>query len=147
MIIILTVLIVTAIVIKPYDREIELEFEFVDVIENVKADDLNYRYWFTLRDEKYSGFVEASILDEYEYDTSIFDFDNYTYVITLGHELKKIEYNFAYMKNRIYIVFPKQFIGKVTLNSVKTNDIYIYKIRKMDIDYDYHDPSKRVVFE
>ena len=51
------------------------------------------------------------------------------------------------MKNRKFIFIPKQFIGKVELKKDFSNRVYIYKIKKMDIDCDYHDRSKNVEFK
>ena len=79
-------------------------------------------------------------------DDIVFDYDHYTYIVTIGHELINIEYSRSDMKNRIYGIFPKQYVGHVTLKEDLTDKVYIYRIKKMDIDCDYHEPNRSVTF-
>ena len=51
------------------------------------------------------------------------------------------------MKNRVMVIFPKQYIGKVVLCEEDTGKVYIYRVKKMDIDCDYHEREKNVSFE
>lgn len=105
--------------------------------------------WFSLRSPEFGGFFDAErLFAQYGIDESLlqFDFEQYTYVITIGHSLHKIEYSFSEMKNRKWIVVPKQFIGIVTLNKTFENKIYVYAIPKMDIDCDYHMRSRNITF-
>lgn len=109
----------------------------------------NETYWFSIRDDSYNGFFDVQYLDKIGVNYSHLDFDysKYTYVITIGYELSKISYSYHDMKNRKFIFIPKQFIGKVELKKDFSNRVYIYKIKKMDIDCDYHDRSKNVEFK
>ena len=104
--------------------------------------------WFTIRHNNYSGFFSIDILKSYgiEIEDSFFEWDNYTYVFTIGHKLKSIEYSYSIFKNRNIVGFPKQLIGIVTLEANAVNKVFIYRIRKMDIDCDYHDPSAFVTY-
>ena len=103
--------------------------------------------WFTLRDEKFNGFFSDDILDNYKVEYSEFDYSKYTYVICVGHELKSISYSNSETKNRKLLIFPKQFVGIVSLSEEKSCNLYIYRIPKMDIDCDYHNRSRLVSFE
>lgn len=104
--------------------------------------------WFTLRSPEYHGFYSEELLDtlKVDYDDIIFDYDHYTYIVTLGHELLNIEYSRSDMKNRIYGIFGKEYVGHVTLKEEFTNKIYIYRIKKLDIDCDYHEPKRAVTY-
>lgn len=105
--------------------------------------------WFTLRSSEYSGFYSEESLDTLgveNYEDIAFDYDRYTYIVTIGHELISIEYSRSDMKNRIYGIFGKQYVGHVTLKEEATDKVYIYKIKKMDIDCDYHEPERDVIF-
>ncbi len=82
-----------------------------------------------------------------DYETGQLDRENYTYVVTCGHKLKNISYNLFETKNRKFIVFPKQFVGRVVLEYEESDNIYIYKIKKIDIDCDYHDRARNVYFQ
>lgn len=108
----------------------------------------NKTYWFSIRDNSYNGFFDIGYLDKIGVDCSKLDFDysKYTYIITIGYELSDISYSYHDMKNRKLIFIPKQFIGKVKLKKEFDNKVYIYKIKKMDIDCDYHNRSKNVEF-
>lgn len=132
-----------------YYKEYVLNFETVAEID--KGQDDNDLYWFTLRDEEYHGFYGVEMLENLSFNTDDisnidFDYNNYTYVITVGHELKNISYSYSDMKNRKFLVIPKQFVGNVVLDSKGTDKLYIYKIKKMDIDCDYHNPDYGVSF-
>lgn len=116
---------------------------------SVNSTEIESNIWFTLRDEKFNGFYSTEKLKQYgiETDNISFDFEHYTYVITIGHKLKDIKYSYSLTKNRKLLIFPKQFIGRVTLDKDSENKIFIYKIKRMDIDCDYHDPKSYVSFD
>lgn len=132
-----------------YSQKYTLGFEKVTEIDRIPDD--NGLYWFTLRHEEYNGFYDVEMLENLssnidDVDNIDFDYDNYTYVITVGHELKSISYSYSDMKNRKFLFIPKQFVGNVVLDSKETDKLYIYKIKKMDIDCDYHDKKVGVNF-
>lgn len=132
-----------------YSQKYTLGFEKVTEIDRIPDD--NDLYWFTLRHEEYNGFYDVEMLENLssnigDVDNIDFDYDNYTYVITIGHELKSISYSYSDVKNRKFLFIPKQFVGNVVLDSKETDKLYIYKIKKMDIDCDYHDRDVGVNF-
>lgn len=101
-------------------------------------------YWFTLRN---NGWYTKDVLPESIQDSEdlVFDFKHYTYVITSGYEMEKLEYSFSNMKNRRkYIPLPKQYIGEIYLNKNYDGMIHFYRIKKIDIDHDYHLPESGV---
>lgn len=132
-----------------YNLNFSIDFEQIEELscKEISADEK--QKWFSLRHEDYKPFYSADMLDNYGVKSSEinFDFKNYTYIVTIGHKLKKIEYSYSTMKNRTFFVIPKQFVGHVVLNSKLNNNIYIYRINKMDIDCNYHNPSEYVIFE
>lgn len=132
-----------------YNQKYTLNFE--KVAEFDKGQNDNDLYWFTLRDKEYHGFYGVEMLENLSFnaddvDDIDFDYNNYTYIITIDHELKKISYSYSDMKNRKFLFIPKQFVGNVVLDSKETNKLYIYRIKKMDIDCDYHNPDYGVSF-
>ncbi len=132
-----------------HKKDFKLQFEQVEQIS--VSDDLvnkNELVWFTLRDGKYNGFFSEEILDDYGVspDKINMDFSEYTYVITVGHKLENISYSFSQMKNRKFLFIPKQFVGVVNLQYEYSPNLYIYRIKKMDIDCDYHEPNKNVFY-
>ena len=127
-----------------------IKYEYVATFSgNISSE--NSLSWFTLRDEKYHGFFDETRLENLlktkeklnNYD---FNYEKYTYVITVGHELKQISYSFSQMKNRKFLFMPKQFVGNVELTKEYTDKIYVYRIKKMDIDCDYHNRERGVSF-
>ena len=132
-----------------YKIEFKLTFEQIEQIPiSTDSNHKNGLVWFTLRDEKYNGFFSTEMLDNYgtTSDELNMDFSNYTYIVTLGHKLENIRYSFSQMKNRKYLFIPKQFVGIVNLQYEYSPNIYIYRIKKMDIDCDYHEPNKNVFY-
>lgn len=147
--IILSILFFIIFIMSIYKKEFELPFEQVEQI-SVSADVLSEKtlVWFTLRDEKYCGFYSSEMLLNYGImpDKLDMDFSNYTYVVTVGHKLENISYSFSQMKNRKFLFIPKQFVGIVNLQYECSSNLYIYRIKKMDIDCDYHEPNKNVFY-
>ena len=125
-----------------------IDFEQVCEKDYKPTKNFSTHLWLTLRSSEYSGFYSEGVLDTLgvDYNDIIFDYDRYTYIITIGHELLDIKYSRSDMKNRIYGIFGKQYVGHVTLKEETTDKVYIYRIPKMDIDCDYHEPKRAVTF-
>ena len=128
-----------------YNKDYNLDYTLVYYETCDNTDDNTY--WFSLRDEKYNGFFTEEYLRNYGVEFSDFDYENYTYIVTLGHELKRITYSPKEMKNRVMVIFPKQYIGNVVLGKEDTGKVYIYRVKKIDIDCDYHERDNNVSFE
>lgn len=130
-----------------YNAKFDLPFE---PVERIAVDDIpdSEPAWFSLRDEKYSGFFTLEKLTEYGADASdlSFDFSHYTYIVTCGHELRSIKYSLSQTKNRRFLFIPKQFDGIVELQYDSSPYVYIYRVKKLDIDCDYHEMSKNVSY-
>ena len=123
-----------------------IPFEYV---AKYKAEDIEKMpIWFSVRDKKYSGFFDEELLSEHcvGYRKDELDLENYTYIVTCGHKLKEISYSFCETKNRKLLFIPKQYVGRVILYYEENSYIYIYKVKKIDIDCDYHDRNKNVYF-
>ena len=125
-----------------------IDFERVCEKDYKPTKNFSTHLWFTLRSPEYSGFFPEESLDTLgvDYNDIPFDYNRYTYIITIGHELLDIKYSRSDMKNRIYGIFGKQYVGHVTLKEETTDKVYIYRIPKMDIDCDYHEPQRAVTF-
>ena len=130
-----------------YNVKFNLPFEPVERIAVKDIPDSELA-WFSLRDEKYSGFFTLEKLTEYGADASdlSFDFSHYTYIVTCGHELRSIKYSLSQTKNRRFLFIPKQFVGIVELQYDSSPYVYIYRVKKLDIDCDYHERSKKVYY-
>lgn len=128
-----------------YNKEYKLNFEKVTEIQNSELVDKLPIYWCTIRNKEYNGYFGSELPSELDINMDL-NLDKYTYIITLGHELQSISYSYKETKNRKLLFFPKQYIGKVLLLKNKTPYIYIYRIKKMDIDSDIHEPDKNVCF-
>jgi len=143
---IIVIITITAIVYKSFYN---IKFEKIGEFE-MKESYINNKtfYWFTIRHPEFDGFLSEDALNSISEKINIdFDFDNYTYIFVCGHELKKIEYSYSFVKDRQLIFFAKTFIGQVTLSKETTNKIYVYKIRKTNIDCDYHERSRGIIWE
>jgi hypothetical protein len=130
-----------------YNVKFNLPFE---PVERIAVDDIpdSELAWFSLRDEKYSGFFTLEKLTEYGVDASDLnlDFSHYTYIVTCGHELRSIKYSLSLTKNRRFLFIPKQFVGIIELQYDPSPYVYIYRVKKLDIDCDYHERSKNVYY-
>lgn len=148
--IIIIVIITIIITVCLYQKNWSIDFEEItsyDINPTINLDESNI-VWFSLRDKKYEGFYSNKMLDNYGIDSQniTFDYDQYTYIFTIGHKLNSIKYSYSLFKNRQFVFFPKQFIGEVNLDENLQNKVFVYKIMKMDIDCDYHSPKSHVTF-
>ena len=108
--------------------------------------------WFSLLDPNFESDILGSgteILDSagIVYNSDNFDVEHYTYIVTVGHKLKSLKYSFLKCNQRNEFLLPKQFIGHATLDKTQTDKIYIYRIKKMNINFDIHDREGSADFE
>jgi len=150
-IILATILVVVLAILSVLTFNKKWDIQFVEIASYDTGNALPHEdplVWFTLRHDRYKGFFSISQLENYGVETQdmYFDYDNYTYIFTIGHELKSIEYSYSIFKNRRFIVFPKEAIGIVTLDETLVERVFVYRIKRMDIDCDYHDRRAYVTF-
>lgn len=100
--------------------------------------------WFTILDDAYNPWFDESIFKEFQADLSDirFDKDNYSYVVTINRELKKLSYNYLAFSGSI-----NRYHGRVTLGKETPGKLYIYRIKKMNITIDIHDWNSNTNFE
>ena len=145
------ILVVVLIILTAWLFNKKWDIQFVEVASYDTGKALPHKdplVWFSQRHDKYQGFFSIQELENYGIETQDMSFDlkNHTYIFTIGHELKSIEYSYSIFKKRRFIILPKQVIGIVTLDETLVNKVFVYRIRKMDIDCDYHDPKAYVTF-
>lgn len=124
-------------------RPLDFELEDVKSVEKTDYSSGQSLIWFALRDSEYHTLEVGTNYFDYlahlgiNIDELNLDLKKYTYIITIGHKLLDIEYSQRYASLRKGI-FADQYIGKVLLNKTETNEIFIYRTRKINIDYDIH---------
>ena len=80
-------------------------------------------------------------------DVGDFDFDNYTYIVTCGHELYKLQYSFGKISG-LSACSPQDihYVGRVFLKYDKADKFYIYRIRRMNISVDNYTGFNDIFF-
>lgn len=76
-------------------------------------------------------------------DFNDYNFEKYTYVICYGHELVDLSYSFSEIKNSNGLYF----IPRAVLKMEKKDMVYIYRLKKINIDYDMHELDRNVYFK
>ena len=129
-----------------------ISFEKVSVLDwdrskctNSITDELK---WFTILDDDYDPWFDESLFEEYKVDLSDvrFDKENYSYVVTVNRELKKLSYNY-FAVGGVPFIGVDRYYGRVTLGKETPGKIYIYRIRKMNISIDYHYRDNNIYYE
>lgn len=122
-----------------YNHYFELDFiKVTDYTSDFKTSKSQNLYWFSLSN---GGCFTKETLDRYGVDLDFEpDYSKYTYIVTVGYKLNDISYSLNARKNHV------QFIGKVILDDEFTNKIYIYRVKRMNIDCDYHERDRNVYF-
>lgn len=123
------------------------------ITHNLKLDLINefeyngdYKYaygekYFFIKDDDYNCFYDGKeILKSYlpEYELSSLDTDDYTYMISVNRKINSVKYNGRNCKLRTYFLLPDEY--EAIIESEETDDavIRIYRMKKINIDYDYH---------
>ena len=101
----------------------------------------NLKYFF-IKDEKYNGFYDGYKRLNWlvpEYDLSELNTDKYTYLVCVNREVKSVSYSGLKCKKRTVLFFPKEYQAEIECGKETTDDIVrLYRIKKINIDYDYH---------
>ncbi len=123
-----------------YHHEFYLDFE--EVYREKREDVKVMGRWYSIKDEKYRGFFSEENFPNYD-----FDCDNYTYIVTFGYELEAISYSFSRMiDKKVYTLgLPIQFVGEIIYKDLPTNYVYIYKVKKINIDRDIKASEKQCI--
>ncbi len=115
------------------------------LIEEIKYDNsCSYAYgekYFFIKDEDYNGFYDGkAILGYYlpEYDLSGLDTDKYTYFVTVEGKIASVKYNGLNCKRRTVFAIPDEYEAIIESEETADGIIRIYRMKKINIDYDYH---------
>lgn len=126
--------------------QFSLSYDFIAKYEADNIDSLPV--WFTVRSKEFEGFYDEEVLKMHckDYEYGLLDTTKYTYIVTCSHQLMNASYSFSEVTNRKLLFIPKQYVGRVVLSYEKSKYIYIYKIKKIDIDCDFHDQTRNVFY-
>lgn len=80
---------------------------------------------------------------EYNLNKLSDDTDNYTYIVSPGHKLLKMEYNLV---SDGKIIATKIIVPKMYFSYAKENKVYIYKTNKLFIGYFYYGKGLNVFY-
>ena len=114
---------------------VDLELIYEKDLDPNFYDSMNSTVWYTLRSNSFNGLRVKS--PEY-FDNIKLDYDKYTYIVVNDHELKELKYTWKEVNLRKFVIFPDQFVGFATLGKQRTGKTYLYRIKKLNIDCDYH---------
>ncbi len=144
-IIILLFLIVLAIFV--YFYRFSIKFELVEIVPNTVSLNSESFYWYSIRSEEYQPMYGGENLSDRGDFRTKFDTEKYTYLVLLGHQLLELKCSLSESETRNVIGFPNQLVGLVTLSKEKDNCVRIYRIKKMNLDSDIHEPERGVSFK
>ena len=122
------------------------QLEFIEEIEysNSPVDSYNIKYFF-IKDEDYNGFYDGLKVLSYfvpEYDLSKLDTNKYTYIVSVNREIESVKYSGLKCKRRTFVFFPDEYQAEIECSENKHDGMLrIYKMKKINIDYDYHDDN------
>ena len=120
-----------------------LKFEAIEeVIPNEELNPISstMKPWFSIRNEKYNPWYDLNYISDIGLNCEEWDIDKYTYIICLGYELKKL--SFSPLLLNIKSDFQIEYIGITEFNSAFSNRVYVYRIPKMNIDFNYGEPAR-----
>ncbi|MCM1363775.1 MAG: hypothetical protein NC122_01260 [Faecalibacterium sp.] len=116
----------------------------IEQIDEIKHENMTAAYpdkYFVVKDESFNGFYDGF---EYlsrllpDYDKEKLDTDNYTYFVSLSRKINLIKYNGSNCKARTYLGFPETYSAIIDCDETMDETIRIYRMRKINIDFDYH---------
>lgn len=143
--IISSILLITLLFI--YFRNNRLEFSEVYSESSCGTIRENSPYWICIKDNDLHGFFGVEYLDQYNVDYNEWDLEHYTYIVTFGYEMKKIEYSYSDCRNWHFSIIPNNYLGKLTLSGEKTDMIHIYRTKRVDIEQAYPIGPEEIIFQ
>lgn len=125
-------------------RERNLKPELIDEIKVYNLDSTSDKDYFFIKSDEYNNFYDGvELLKQLipDYDVKQLDTEQFTYVVSVNGTITEINYSGKNCKMRNAIGLPVTYTA--FLDYKKTNDdtVRIYKIKKVNIDYDYHSVS------
>ena len=152
LLIVFLIIVVIAVLVVLYHKTWNLDFEEEESFEYnhtalTQEDHNNTLKWFSLRHNSYQGANSIDTLKRYGVDVEglHFDFDNYTYIFTVGHRLISIKHNYSIFDQRNVLLLPNRFVGIVTLNKQCEDKIFVYRIRRLNIN-SHKNPNEYIVW-
>lgn len=119
-----------------------LNFELVDEISVYNLNENNYDTdYFFIKDSDFNGFYDGiGRLKHFvpQFQEQNINTEEFTYIVVINGNLKNISYNFNKCKKRNAIGFPSVYSALIEYEKTDDNVLRIYKIKKINIDYDYH---------
>ena len=120
-----------------------LKFEPIEKV--IPNDELNpisstMKPWFSIRDKKYNPWYDLNYISNIGLSCEEWDMDKYTYIICFGYELKKL--SFSPLLLNMKSDFQIEYIGITEFNEEFSNCVYVYRIPKMNIDFNYGEPAR-----
>lgn len=101
--------------------------------------------WISIIDESYDPFYDELYLQNTYGSIRVnqllegIDKEKYSYIVTMGRELKQIAFVRHEARTKFFGIIPRQYIGKVQLSSQQTNKIYLYQMKKINLVHDQYD--------
>lgn len=138
---ILILLIVGIVLINIFAVTHTAHLKMVDKREAVSVSEAIDSNYFFIKDDSYQGFYDGVLrLQEYipDYDISALNTQEYTYVVSVNCKIEEITYSGRACKRRTLFVFPDVYTANVTVDNTSDNMLRIYRMKKINIDYDYH---------
>ncbi|MCH5191335.1 MAG: hypothetical protein J1F23_04145 [Oscillospiraceae bacterium] len=122
-------------------RDRNLKTELIDEIKIEDFQNSLYTDYFFIRSDEYINFYDGfEMLEEIipDYDFEKLDTEQFTYLVSVNGTVNTIEYSGRNCKMRNAIGLPVTYTAFLDYEKTNDNIIRIYKIKKIDIDYDYH---------
>lgn len=122
-------------------RDRNLKTELIDEIKIEDFQNALYTDYFFIRSDEYINFYDGfEMLEEIipDYDFEKLDTEQFTYLVSVNGTVNTIEYSGRNCKMRNAIGLPVTYTAFLDYEKTNDNIIRIYKIKKIDIDYDYH---------
>ncbi len=124
-----------------------LKFEEVQTMvpeEELNQINCTIKPWFSIRAQKYNPWHDCDFVQNMGVDCSEWDFDKYTYIICRGYELKSIA--FTPLKLNFKSDLQIEYIGITEFDEVFSNCIYVYRIKRLNIDFKYDEIAAYSIF-
>ena len=108
---------------------------------NNETDVSGYPRVFVIKDDKYQGFYDGKKLLKQllpNYNINTLDTVENTYIVSINNEIKSVNYSGRKCTKRTDFGFPYEYILYCNKEYKNDNMVRIYRIPKVNIDYDYH---------
>lgn len=143
---VVTVMVIICLLVVYFFRY-NLDFKEVYSVKYDGGFKTNSPCFICIKDPNYNGFFDKDFLKQYDVVYTNWNFENHTYIVTFGYELKRVSFTFSKCVDSKKSIIPANYQALVTLSKERNEKIHIYELDRIDLESSFPDGTDEIVFQ